>query len=518
MANTKYLTSFILIGLLFLSACSLSNEQIKEKITSKMAENDNYKLTYEIKLSGEDGSSFLVLMKSGDIKKTQFETLGLVGVGSNFLTNYQKGDDSVLCMKTVFNTDELIKQIAGDQEIPEEDDEFVNMLFWENMDIGFCSPYGNNGKDVVTALLLGSFLQDEEIVISKKEVNGEKAYCGSQTTDGNIFEYKEETIQYLTYNEICLNPDTAFVVSLHSKITNVETQEAVSDVTMNLIKEETITRNDITNNKKFLMENFKCTKNQVSFDVFSLSDFTDVDLIVNKTKSGDNSVVYSGKDSVAFFENKSYSLDLQNPVVGSVGLNVCFNGICERGFCQVQKECIDQDLKSYQETRNLRESPEWTKSFAELRGEKIYDKCIDSTTISEAICDENDELATNEFECQCGCSDGACGYQPKIDFNFEKRISKDLGNNHAMWQIKASVLNPNEIEKIDLKNLELWVTKDLNPKNMTDIKKTFEVNKILQPNEAYESEAWEFEYTIGSSNEYPSPIVWMQPMWCGLYD
>jgi len=113
----------------------------------------------------------------------------------------------------------------------------------------------------------------------------------------------------------------------------------------------------------------------------------------------------------------------------------------------------------------------------------------------------------------------------RIDYDFEKRIDQPADNEESFnvtWQILPYISVPVNIT-YDLNLVTLWVTENLDPANDTTgtIWGKLEINHTGSPlkqinistswgNSSYD---WYFNYTDGSSQANPPPIVWMQPEW-----
>jgi len=113
----------------------------------------------------------------------------------------------------------------------------------------------------------------------------------------------------------------------------------------------------------------------------------------------------------------------------------------------------------------------------------------------------------------------------RIDYDFEKRIDQPADNENSYnvtWQILPYVSVPVNIT-YDITQISLWVTENLDPANDTasTIWGKLETNYTGSPlkqinittdwgNSSYH---WYFNYTDGTNQANPPPIVWMQPEW-----
>jgi hypothetical protein len=112
-----------------------------------------------------------------------------------------------------------------------------------------------------------------------------------------------------------------------------------------------------------------------------------------------------------------------------------------------------------------------------------------------------------------------------IDMDFDKRISQpaDNANNHNVtWEITPTIRSPVNMT-FDLRFVTLWVTRNQNPLNKTNgtswglLEKNWSGSPLQQLNLTNSfgntTYRWFFNYTDGTNDTYPPPIVWMRPDW-----
>lgn len=87
----------------------------------------------------------------------------------------------------------------------------------------------------------------------------------------------------------------------------------------------------------------------------------------------------------------------QNNGTASVDFN-CPNG-CKKGACSKSPICTDSDsgYKAYY----------YIKGFTKADNKKTNDKCMNSTTLREGLCQNNKAVRVN-FNCPNGCKGGVC--------------------------------------------------------------------------------------------------------------
>jgi hypothetical protein len=112
-----------------------------------------------------------------------------------------------------------------------------------------------------------------------------------------------------------------------------------------------------------------------------------------------------------------------------------------------------------------------------------------------------------------------------IEFSLDKRISQpsDNAQNHNVtWEVAPQITVPVNIT-FDLYQVSLWVTRDQNPLNKTNgtiwgqLDKNYTGTPLKQINLTTSfgnsTYRWYFNYTDGTNDTNPPPIVWMRPDW-----
>jgi hypothetical protein len=479
--SNKYLSyclmSFLLAILVLSLGCSSVSNKEKEHLFEAAAKNDNYRLIYEATPEGTNDSIYLLFAKSGNISEAQYEKRDYASAGTTFLNEYQYKEDSILCMKTVFNRDDLLRKAAAGKPVQVLDGQSLSRVFFDGSDLGYCSHFNNNETYFVATLLSGSFFNKEQIKMKKKEVNGNVLFCFSQESKGDLFKYDDGSNELKTISDICMNKDTAFVYSIHSLVIDNKSKEVVYNITLSLHKEETITSGDILNQGNYVMDNFKCNLSAVSFDLFSLSDFGGSEINLISRGAVGNVTLYSETNNLGFFDNKSITLLFKNPFMGSSKLDICIGDRCRR----------------------------------------LYDKC-DGDTLLEGVCDvQAQRLVYKNTTCSCGCFDGKCVGLVPAEISFQKKVIKpDTDGDHIVeWEVEPSLKAKDSA--VELRNVSLWVTASPDPKDIyKNLTKQQILNVVVKPGEQYFPDVWVFNYTDGTSPAYPPPIVWIQEEWCGI--
>lgn len=105
----------------------------------------------------------------------------------------------------------------------------------------------------------------------------------------------------------------------------------------------------------------------------------------------------------------------------------------------------------------------------------------------------------------------------QLDFNVEKRIiqpSDNENNTNVTWQANADVISPINAS-YQLRQVTIWVTEALDPSNKTTSFGFLETNETpdveVNLSSPFAATAWDFNFTDGSSQASPPPIVWMKP-------
>lgn len=102
----------------------------------------------------------------------------------------------------------------------------------------------------------------------------------------------------------------------------------------------------------------------------------------------------------------------------------------------------------------------------------------------------------------------------KLAFNFTKRIDRPadtLNNTNVTWEVFPKVGTSRNVT-YNVSKVTMWVTENLNPNNMTKIKKLYYPTALVNLSQAWVAgDPWEFNYTDGSTFSSPPPIIWMYP-------
>jgi hypothetical protein len=111
----------------------------------------------------------------------------------------------------------------------------------------------------------------------------------------------------------------------------------------------------------------------------------------------------------------------------------------------------------------------------------------------------------------------------QVDLDLQKRISQPAENiqsHNVTWEVTPLVTVPLNIT-YNLSKVTLWVTRDMNPINKTNgtswglLERNFTGTPLQQINLTTSwggsAARWYFNYTDGSNDTYPPPIIWIKP-------
>jgi hypothetical protein len=104
----------------------------------------------------------------------------------------------------------------------------------------------------------------------------------------------------------------------------------------------------------------------------------------------------------------------------------------------------------------------------------------------------------------------------QLQFNLSKQIwneSNDESNHNVTWRVDAAVSVPINTT-YNVSKVTLWVSKNLNPGNGTGLTMNYTLTSLLNQSTSWTTDtstSWYFDYTDGSSANFPPPIIWMKP-------
>lgn len=103
-----------------------------------------------------------------------------------------------------------------------------------------------------------------------------------------------------------------------------------------------------------------------------------------------------------------------------------------------------------------------------------------------------------------------------IDFNTTKQIvspADNNSNNNVTWRSIPGV-STNQNVTFTLEKVTLWVTTVLDPnEGVSGLNTTYAVYSDLNLTQDWSGTGWLFNFTDGSSDANPPPIVWIKPYW-----
>ncbi len=102
-----------------------------------------------------------------------------------------------------------------------------------------------------------------------------------------------------------------------------------------------------------------------------------------------------------------------------------------------------------------------------------------------------------------------------VIFNTSKRIvspQDNLSNHNVTWESIPRV-GTNDNITFSLEKVSVWVTNTLDPNQPTNISKNYTPGTTINASTLWTGAAWLFNYTDGSSDANPPPIVWVKPYW-----
>ncbi|MFP4117345.1 MAG: hypothetical protein ACLFTR_00315 [Candidatus Woesearchaeota archaeon] len=105
-----------------------------------------------------------------------------------------------------------------------------------------------------------------------------------------------------------------------------------------------------------------------------------------------------------------------------------------------------------------------------------------------------------------------------LRFNMTKRIDKpadDEENRIVTWETEPTVAVSNDV-KYNLTKVSLWVSENEDPNSMTELKERYFPATYVNESDKWNSwdsmgERWYFNYTDGSHEDAPPPIIWTIP-------
>ncbi len=104
----------------------------------------------------------------------------------------------------------------------------------------------------------------------------------------------------------------------------------------------------------------------------------------------------------------------------------------------------------------------------------------------------------------------------EINFSTTKQIispQDNLSNNNVTWRSVPSVGSYQNIT-FTLEKVSLWVTSTLDPNQIANsLNTTYTINSPINMSTSWVGSSWLFNFTDGSSDSNPPPIVWIKPYW-----
>jgi hypothetical protein len=104
----------------------------------------------------------------------------------------------------------------------------------------------------------------------------------------------------------------------------------------------------------------------------------------------------------------------------------------------------------------------------------------------------------------------------EVNFTTSKEIispQDNLSNHNVTWRSIPSVGSYVNVS-FTLEKVSLWVTSTRNPNLVVNqLSYNYTVNSAINQTTPWIGSAWLFNYTDGSSDTYPPPIVWVKPYW-----
>lgn len=104
----------------------------------------------------------------------------------------------------------------------------------------------------------------------------------------------------------------------------------------------------------------------------------------------------------------------------------------------------------------------------------------------------------------------------EINFTTTKQIIQpqdNLSNNNVTWRSVPSVGTYKDIN-FTLEQVTLWVTSTRDPNIVANnLETTYTINENINLTSSWIGSAWLFNFTDGSSDANPPPIIWIKPYW-----